>query len=122
MDEGKKYDAGKPSPVRHWLIPQEWIEASQHWENLRNSMPHEHHVVGAARAMAFGAEKYGWDNWKTVDNAVRRYADAALRHRYWEDWYGGGKEYDEESGLHHFDHACACIAFVLWFLEEGKGL
>lgn len=121
MTEGIKHDQDKRDPIKEWDL-QHLVRDKQYWLNIRNAMPHEHRVIGAARAMAYGAAKYDWDNWKLVDNAVYRYAAAALRHFNFSEFYWEEKSaYDAESGLHHYDHACACIAFILWFLEEGKG-
>lgn len=49
----------------------------------------------------FGAKKYTPDGWKTVDDGIRRYKEAAARHQLaiWR-----GEKIDEESGLPHRAH------------------
>jgi hypothetical protein len=48
---GKKYDAGKPMME---LIP-------------------PHAEIELAKVLTFGAEKYGPENWRTLENLERRY-------------------------------------------------
>lgn len=85
---GVKYDAGKDP----WhLLP--WDE-----------------VTTVVRVLAFGAAKYGADNWKHVDNARDRYFSAALRHLV--SWRQG-EVVDPESGQPHLAHAVACMLFLM---------
>lgn len=66
-------------------------------------------IIGIARAMADGAKKYGPFNWrdKTISSMV--YIAAAFRHIYaWVD----GEDYAEDSGVHHLDHAMACLGLL----------
>jgi len=88
LDAGKKFDAGKPMMS---LIP----SAAE---------------LELAKVLTFGAEKYGPDNWRRVENAQQRYMDAMLRHV---NAYRGGEITDKESGLHHLGHAAACVMFLL---------
>lgn len=69
------------------------------------------------RVLTFGAKKYARDNWKHVDDADRRYFDAALRHLW--AWKAGEAD-DPESQMNHLAHAACCIAFLL-HLDETKG-
>lgn len=62
------------------------------------------------KALTFGAEKYGPDNWRNVGNAKRRYTSALFRHVV--AWLKGD-ERDPESGLHHLAHAGCCLLFLL---------
>ena len=87
---GVKYDSGKP---RLGLIP-----------------PYAERLV--AEVLTFGANKYAEDNWRKVDNAHKRYIDAALRHI---NAYRSGNVNDDESGLHHLAHAVCCLMFVMEF-------
>lgn len=89
MEEGKKYDAGKP---QYSLIPPDSL-------------------LEVVKVLTFGARKYGDDNWKIVPSAKQRYTDAAMRHI--EAWRSGTK-LDEESGYHHLAHAMCCLLFLLW--------
>lgn len=88
MNEGKKFDAGKP---RYDLMPFAALDE-----------------VG--RVLGYGAEKYGPENWRRVPDANARYIAAALRHI---SAYQQGKEFDEESGLPHLAHALTSLLFVL---------
>ena len=57
-DDGRKDDASK---VRYDLVP---VDA------LRE----------VAEVLTFGAEKYGDENWRRLDDLVRRYTAASMRH------------------------------------------
>ena len=73
------------------------------------------------RVLAFGADKYGRDNWRSVHDAVRRYRAAAMRH-FMEDWRSMSRDddaRDEESGLLHIAHMFACILFLGCLLEDA---
>ena len=85
--QGQKHDTGKP---RMDLIP-----------------PLMEIVV--SRVLAFGAEKYGPDNWRKVPDLRRRYIAAAKRHI---NALQQGEERDPESGLHHAAHAVCCLMFI----------
>lgn len=70
------------------------------------------------RVLTFGAKKYARDNWKYVDDADRRYFDAAMRHLWaWK----GGEQNDPETGMNHLAHAACCISFLL-HLDELKDI
>jgi len=85
---GKKHDQGKPQ----WdLVP--WAAQGE-----------------VVEVLTFGADKYGPENWRQVDNSRRRYFAAALRHTI--AWFKGEKR-DPESGLHHLAHAICCLLFLL---------
>jgi hypothetical protein len=64
------------------------------------------------KVLMFGANKYGADNWKMVDDAKSRYLSAAYRHI---NAYAEGEINDSESGLKHLAHAMCCLIFILWF-------
>lgn len=95
MAQGIKHDGGKP---RFTLLP---------WSSVR-------HVVDA---LEFGARKYGVDNWQRVDDARKRYTDAALRHVI---ALADGERNDPESGLYHAAHAACCLLFLMWFDDREK--
>jgi hypothetical protein len=69
----------------------------------------------AARALVFGADKYTRWGWRTVPEAPRRYFAAMERHI---KAYKRGEDIDPESGLHHLDHAAACLSILLCFRDE----
>jgi hypothetical protein len=71
------------------------------------------------RVLTFGAKKYARDNWRYVDDADRRYFDAAMRHLW--AWKAGETD-DPETQMNHLAHAACCIAFLLHLqLDETKG-
>lgn len=93
--QATKFDSGKP-PVG--LIPQQALLAE-------------------ARVMAFGAEKYGRDNWrKGMDWS--RLTDAALRHLL---AFIDGETLDPETGLPHLAHVRCCTAFLLTYAAQNLG-
>lgn len=86
---GAKHDAGKP---RWDLLP---------WDP----------VAEVVDVLTFGAEKYGADNWKHVDEPEDRYFAAAMRHLIaWKE----GPPFDRDSGKHHLAHAVCCLLFLIW--------
>lgn len=75
-----------------------------------------------AKVLAFGAEKYGEDNWRDDGQyslGTKRPLAAALRHIY---AYLDGEELDPESGLSHLGHAMCSVMFALRAEVEGGGL
>lgn len=62
-----------------------------------------------AKVLTFGAQKYGAENWRTLDDLQNRYISAALRHI---NSIKRGEQYDEESGLLHAAHAVCCLMFL----------
>ena len=91
---GSKHDSGKP---------------------LMGAVP-PNALLAVARVLTFGAEKYGRDNWRQVENAGARYLDAALRHI---NAYQRGEAADPESGESHLAHAVCSLMFMLE-LQEGE--
>jgi Domain of unknown function (DUF5664) len=85
---GSKHDAGKP---------------------LMGAVP-PNALLTVAKVLTFGAEKYGRDNWRQVENAETRYMDAALRHL---NAYQRGGVVDPESGESHLAHAVCSLMFLL---------
>ena len=85
---GKKYDQGKP---RYDLTP---VYA-------------EEEVV---KVLTFGAELYGDENWREVENARSRYVAAAKRHIA---EYRKGIRADKDTGLHPLAHAVCDLMFVV---------
>ena len=91
----KKFDKGKP-PLS--LIPLAALEAE-------------------AKVFAFGAAKYGRDNFK-LGMEWTRLVDACLRHVY---AFSNGEDIDKESGLSHLGHARCCLSMLLYYTENNKG-
>jgi len=83
---GIKHDQGK---LRYELVKPEMLEQ-------------------LAKALHGGAEKYGDENYKYVDN--QRYIGALMRHL---QAYRKGELADKDSGLHPMAHVMACAAIIL---------
>lgn len=92
---GSKHDSGKP---------------------LMGAVP-PNAMLAVARVLTFGAEKYGRDNWRQVENAETRYLDAALRHI---NAYQRSEAVDPESGESHLAHAVCSLMFMLELQECGS--
>jgi Domain of unknown function (DUF5664) len=92
---GVKHDGGK---LRIDLVPYELI-------------------AGNARAMGFGALKYGDNNWRGGLKWSRCFG--ALCRHLWDWWRGAGP--DPESGLDHLDHAAACLGFLMEYQATKTG-
>jgi hypothetical protein len=90
-----KHDTGKP-PIS--LIARSAIEAE-------------------ARVMAFGARKYGRDQWRKGFR-WSRLIDAALRHVF---AIADGEDFDPETGELHAAHARCCLAFLIEHHVHGLG-
>ena len=86
---GKKYDSNKPPLVQGCFT---YFAAA---------------LEGVAAISAYGAQKYNVpyseQNWRKVENAKGRYADALLRHL---KAHLRGEINDPESGKPHIDHMC----------------
>lgn len=94
-----KYDAGK-SPIFRGLI---------------NYFPRACEQV--ASVSAFGATKYSWMGWRSVDEGHGRYSDALVRHLTSE---GKGEVEDRDSGLLHAAHVAWNAMARLELLILGK--
>ena len=68
-----------------------------------------------AKCLTYGAKKYAPDNWRHVDEAQRRYFDAAQRHLW---AIARCEDIDPESGLHHASHAIVSMMFYLEIAME----
>lgn len=95
LQEGAKYDEGK---VRLDLLPRELL-------------------IGTAKVLMFGAEKYDEYNWAKGMKWSRVYG-AAQRHLT--AWWAG-ENVDEETGYSHLWHASCCIAFLIAYEIRGVG-
>lgn len=94
MEEGKKFDNGKP-PLHLISWPVIWEEA---------------------KVLAFGAKKYNSWNWENGIAHSRTLA-AALRHI---TAYLSGETYDSETGINHLAHARCELMFSLHFDLQGR--
>ena len=67
-------------------------------------------IFEVAKVLGFGAEKYGAENWRLLDNLQGRYTAGALRHIF---AHMDGEKLDSESGISHLAHALCCLLFKL---------
>lgn len=81
-DKGQKFDDGKP-------ITGEVLEGFSSA------------LQAVALVGSFGAEKYGKNSWRHVENGITRYLNAEYRHKLQR---ATGEKYDRESGLPHAAH------------------
>lgn len=97
---GKKYDNGKPMAG-----------------TLTDVFSRALMAVGAC--IEFGTHKYpDPKNWQLVDNGIKRYRDAMVRHLL---KYNAGIEKDEETGLPHLAHMCwNALAILELYMQEHK--
>lgn len=73
---------------------------------------------GLAGVLTFGAKKYAAHNWRK-GFVLSRPFDALQRH-LWDFW--NGEDLDQESGLHHLDHAACELMFLRELWEKRKDL
>ena len=126
-----KYDTEKPDPFE-WQMelvhPSGAWQACRfephqrvYWEGLLRTLPLANQTLGLYEAMRYGEDKYSKYNWKTTENGLLRYQQAALRHAWYQKFYPDDVDgIDKESGLHHYSHAAASIAIVMYFLDEQR--
>lgn len=86
-EKGVKHDGGKPD---YSLVP---------------PLAQDEFV----RVLTFGADKYGRDNWRKLEDLRNRYIAAAGRHL---NAIMRGELRDPESGLLHSAHLQSCAAFL----------
>lgn len=72
---------------------------------------------GEAKALAYGAAKYGKHNYQ-MGMAWSRVLDACLRHVY---AFSGKEDFDDESKLNHLYHAKANLAILIFYYENKLG-
>lgn len=97
---GKKYDNGKPMAG-----------------TLTDVFSRALMSVGAC--IEYGTHKYpDPKNWQLVDNGIKRYRDAMVRHLL---KYNAGIDKDEETGLPHLAHMCwNALAILELYMQEHK--
>lgn len=98
---GKKYDSGKPMVG-----------------TLTDVFSRALMAVGAC--IEYGTHKYpNPKNWQFVDNGIKRYRDAMIRHLL---KYNAGIDKDEETKLPHLAHmAWNALAILELYMQEHKG-
>lgn len=99
MEEGNKYDTGKPrvgEMLQDFALP--LLEVTKAWE--------------------YGASKYEKRNWRKVENGKDRYTNALLRHLLAEE----ERLVDDESNLLHATHVAWNALARLWFILQERKL
>jgi dATP/dGTP diphosphohydrolase len=71
-------------------------------------------LIHMAKAMEFGASKYGPYNWRDKKVHMTVYIAAAMRHLM---SLLDGENVAQDSGVHHGAHAAACMGIILDALE-----
>ena len=71
-------------------------------------------LLGMAKIMTMGEQKYGKNNWKKGNNTSVAY-DSAMRHIL--NWYSGESN-DSESGDSHLFHAAVNL-MMCWYYENN---
>lgn len=70
-----------------------------------------------ARAFDDGARKYGAFNWRGNPVLASVYFDAAQRHL---SCWMHGNDRASDSGIHHLDHAMACLLIIRDAMQQGS--
>lgn len=85
---------------------------------LQMSLIEPEFVLGLAKILTIGAEKYAANNWKLLDpKDINRYKDSTLRHLY---AYLNGELLDKETGEPHLDHIACNIMFLRYYEHQLK--
>jgi len=92
-----KFDGAKP---RYDLIPQSAYLMGWTKEEFD----------GVARVLEHGVVKYEEDSWKDLEGAMKRYRAAGKRHQ---KSIEAGETHCPDSGLPHYHHYLANIAFLV---------
>ena len=76
-------------------------------------------ITEMARVLAFGAEKYGANNWKQAPRAEARdiYLNALLRHVL---AYANGNQHCAKDGQYHLAQIAVNAMFLFYFDKIGK--
>lgn len=77
---------------------------------LRPSLLPVEAIVEGIKAMEFGAQKYGVDQWREVDMDRREFIDALERHLI---ALKQGETHAQDSGVHHLGHIIANCGIIL---------
>lgn len=97
---GCKLDLGKPKVIKGFL----------------SYFPRA--IISVSNISEFGAEKYAWNSWKSVNDGVERYQEAGARHLL-ESFISGPE--DKDSELLHLSHqAWNAMASLELYLKEKE--
>ncbi|MFA5186675.1 MAG: dATP/dGTP diphosphohydrolase domain-containing protein [Patescibacteria group bacterium] len=76
-----------------------------------------HLLYGCSRVFVWGALKYAQWNWAKGGKWSTAF-DCLMRHMI--KWWFFGEECDQESGLHHLDHAMCNLLFLIHYKDTHK--
>lgn len=77
------------------------------------------YILGAARALSYGAKKYSAGNYLNGEGMPLMVVYASLM-RHILAWRSG-EDHDDESGLLHTDHIGANLAMLVDLIDKNKG-
>ena len=110
-----------------WNIPAKYFDANQEGKKYDNGKPmagtltdvFSRALMAVGACIEFGTHKYpDPKNWQLVDNGIKRYRDAMVRHLL---KYNAGIDKDEETGLPHLAHmAWNALAILELYMQEHK--
>lgn len=94
------------------------------WERKNSGKPDvslvpSEYILGAARALSYGAEKYSAGNYLNGEGMPLMVVYASLM-RHLMAWRSG-EDRDDESGLLHTDHIGANLAMLVDLIDKNKG-
>lgn len=110
-----------------WNIPAKYFNDSQEGKKYDNGKPmagtltdvFSRALMAVGACIEFGTHKYpDPKNWQLVDNGIKRYRDAMVRHLL---KYNAGIDKDEETKLPHLAHmAWNALAILELYMQEHK--
>lgn len=110
-----------------WNIPAKYFDGNQEGKKYDNGKPmagtltdvFSRALMAVGACIEFGTHKYpDPKNWQLVDNGIKRYRDAMVRHLL---KYNAGIDKDEETKLPHLAHmAWNALAILELYMQEHK--
>ena len=71
-------------------------------------------IEDIVKVYTVGANKYGDNQWQNLDNGIKRYKGALLRHLFESDT----KDIDDETGCYHLAQVAWNALTMLWFRKQ----
>lgn len=76
-------------------------------------------LLQVGSVFAFGAQKYSPTKWLDEPTTPKKRVGSALRHLY---KFQSGIDLDDESNLHHIDHAITQLLMAKHYINKGIGV
>lgn len=95
---------------------QSFVKDSQVIPKVQPTLVEPEYILGTARVLTFGANKYGKENWKKCED-IQLYKDALQRHLF---AYLSGELIDKDTGELHLYHISCNVMFLSWFENNLK--